>query len=76
MENLSVNQPTIVNTITTNVSLNNTNLDCTKRNSTKKLSDLLIYHQNVSGINNKIEEPTCIQLWNMALFSGVIHQSV
>jgi hypothetical protein len=79
MENLSVDQPTIVNTIKTviikdgnyptitpplnspgnrinnNFSLNNTNLDCTKRTS-EQFSGLPIYHQNIRGINNKIEE--------------------
>jgi site-specific recombinase XerD len=80
MENLNVNQRTIVNTIkiitikdnndstitpllystghriNNNVSLKNTNLDCTKRNASKKLSGLSIYHQNIRGVNNKTEE--------------------
>jgi hypothetical protein len=77
MDNLNVNQPTMVNTIKTitikdgndptimpplnsprnginnTVSLNNTNLDCKKRNASKKLPGLSIYHQNITGINNK-----------------------
>jgi exonuclease III len=39
-----------------NYSLNSTNLDCTKRNASNKLSDLLIYHYNIRGINDNIEE--------------------
>jgi hypothetical protein len=43
------------NKINNNVSLNNTNLGCTKRNPSKKLSGLSIYHQNITGINNNID---------------------
>jgi hypothetical protein len=57
------NDPTIIpplnpprNRINNNVSLNNTNLDSTKRNASKKLSGLSVYHQNIRGINNKTEE--------------------
>jgi exonuclease III len=39
-----------------NYSLNSTNLGSTKRIASKKLSGLSIYHQNIRGINNKIEE--------------------
>jgi hypothetical protein len=39
-----------------NYSLNSTNLGSTKRNVSKKLSGLSIYHQNIRGIKKKIEE--------------------
>jgi hypothetical protein len=44
------------NKMNNNVSLNKTNQDHTKRNAFKISSSLLIYHQNMRGINNKIEE--------------------
>jgi hypothetical protein len=40
------------NRINNNISLSNTNPDCTKRNASKKLSGLSIYHHNIRGINN------------------------
>jgi hypothetical protein len=43
-------------TINNNVSLNNTNVGCTKRNASKKLTGSLIYHQYIRGINNKMEQ--------------------
>jgi hypothetical protein len=39
-----------------NYSLNSTHLGSTKRNASKKLSGLSICHQNIRGLNNKIEE--------------------
>jgi uncharacterized lipoprotein YehR (DUF1307 family) len=45
-----------INNSNVNCSLNSTNLGSTKRNASKKLSGLSIYHQNIRGVNNKIEE--------------------
>jgi hypothetical protein len=44
------------NKMNNNISLNKTNQYYMKRNAFKKSSSLLIFHQNIRGINNKIEE--------------------
>jgi hypothetical protein len=66
--NNSSNSPllnSIGNKMNNHISFNKPNQDCKKRNVSKKFSSLVIYHQNIGGINNKTEE--LLSQWKLNL---------